>query len=179
MLKRTDTLLVVVDIQEKLVRAMHAREEFMLRAQQLVQGARALEIPILCTEQNPKGLGATVPEIAAHMPGIQPITKFSFGCCASDDFLRALQAGAGRNILIAGIETHVCVYQTTMELVARGHHVEVVADACSSRTLENKQIGLEKMRAAGAAVTSVETALFELLKVAEGPVFKQILNIVK
>ena len=179
MLTCADTLLVIVDIQEKLVRAMHARDDLIHKAQQLLQGARALNIPILCTEQNPKGLGPTVPEIAAHLPAIQPISKFSFGCCACEDFVRALQASACRNILIAGIETHVCVYQTTLELLAKGHHVEVVADACSSRTLLNKQIGLDKMRAAGAAVTSVETALFELLKVAEGPLFKQILNIVK
>lgn len=179
MLTCTDTLLVIVDIQEKLVRAMHAREELLLRAQQLVQGARVLNLPILCTEQNPKGLGVTVPEIAGFLPAVQPIIKFSFGCFGSGDFVAALGAASRRNVLIAGIETHVCVYQTALELLAKGYHVEVVADACSSRTPENKQIGLEKMRAAGAAVTSVETALFELLKVAEGPVFKQILNIVK
>ena len=179
MLTCADTLLVIVDIQEKLARAMHAREELLMRAQQLVQGARVLKVPILCTEQNPKGLGATVPEITAHMPSVQPISKFSFGCCASEDFLRALQAVSSRNVLLAGIETHVCVYQTAMELLAKGYHVEVVADACSSRTPENKQIGIDKMRAADAAITCVETALFELLKVAEGPLFKEILKIVK
>jgi nicotinamidase-related amidase len=179
MLACTDTVLLVVDIQEKLVRAMHAREELVLRAQQLVQGARVLNVPILCTEQNPKGLGPTVPEIAAHLPAVPPISKFSFGCCACEDFMRALQATARRNVLIAGIETHVCVYQTALELIAKGYRVEVVADACSSRTVQNKQTGLEKMRDAGAALTSVETALFELLKVAEGPLFKQILGIVK
>jgi len=179
MLSCADTVLLVVDIQEKLVRAMNAREELVLRAQQLVQGARVLNVPVLCTEQNPKGLGPTVPEIAAHMPGARPISKFSFGCCASEDFMRALQAAARRNVLIAGIETHVCVYQTAVELIAKGYRVEVVADACSSRTLQNKQTGLDKMRDAGAAMTSVETALFELLKVADGPLFKQILSIVK
>ena len=179
MLSCAETVLLVVDIQEKLVRAMHAREELVLRAQQLVQGARVLNIPVLCTEQNPRGLGPTVPEIAAHLGEARPIGKFSFGCCASEDFMRALQATARRNVLIAGIETHVCVYQTALELIAKGYRVEVVADACSSRTLQNKQTGLEKMRDAGAAVTSVETALFELLKVADGPLFKQILSIVK
>ncbi len=179
MITCADTLLLVVDIQEKLIRAVHAREEFLMRAQQLVQGARVLNVPILCTEQNPRGLGTTVAEVAAHMPGVQPVSKFSFGCCASEEFLRALQTSARRNVLLAGIETHVCVYQTAMGLLGRGYHVEVVADACSSRTPENKQIGLAKMRAAGAAVTSVETALFELLQVAEGPLFKDILKIVK
>ena len=179
MLDCADTVLVVVDIQEKLVRAMHAREELILKARQLVQGARALNLQILCTEQNPKGLGPTVPEIAEAMPGVHPITKFSFGCCACEDFMRALQAAGRRNALVAGIETHVCVYQTARELHERGYHVEVAADACSSRTPQNKQTGLDKMRDAGAAITSVETALFELLKVAEGPLFKEILKIVK
>jgi nicotinamidase-related amidase len=93
--------------------------------------------------------------------------------------VRALQAAGRRNVLVGGIETHVCVYQTARELLEKGYHVEVVADACSSRTLQNKQIGLDKMRDAGAAITSVETALFELLRVAEGPVFRQILQVVK
>jgi nicotinamidase-related amidase len=179
MLAATDTLLLVVDIQEKLVRAMHSREDLILKAQQLIQGARALNVPILCTEQNPKGLGPTVSEITAAMPAVQPISKFSFGCCACEDVVRALQTASRRNVLLAGIETHVCVYQTAQELLEKGYHVEVVADACSSRTAQNKLIGLDKMRAAGAAVTSVETALFELLKVAEGPLFKEILKIVK
>jgi nicotinamidase-related amidase len=179
MLHRADTLLLIVDIQEKLVRAMHAREEFLLRARQLVLGARVLDLPILYTEQNPKGLGATVPEIATHLAAVKPISKFSFGCCAAEAFLRALQLSAARHVVMAGIETHVCVYQTALELLEKGYQVEVVADACSSRTPENKQIGLEKMRTAGVAVTSVEMVLFELLKVAEGPLFKEILKIVK
>jgi nicotinamidase-related amidase len=179
MLNCADTVLVIVDIQEKLVRAMPAREDLVLKARQLVQGARTLNVPVLYTEQNPKGLGPTVPEIAAVMPGVEPITKFSFGCCACEDFMRALQAAGRRNVLVAGIETHVCVYQTARELLEKGYHVEVAADACSSRTPQNKQTGLDKMRDAGAAITSVETALFELLKVAEGPLFKEILKIVK
>ena len=179
MLDCSNTLLLIVDIQEKLVRAMHAREDLILKAQQLVQGAAALNIPILCTEQNPKGLGPTVPEIRSAMPGVPPIVKFSFGCAGCNEFMTALPAAGRRNVLIAGIETHVCVYQTTRELLEKGYGVEVVADACSSRTAQNKQIGLDKMRAAGAAITSVEIALFELLKVAEGPAFKQILQIVK
>ncbi len=179
MLNRADTVLLIVDVQEKLVRAIHDSEDLVLKARQLVQGARALEVPILCTEQNPKGLGPTVPEIAAAMPGVQPISKFSFGCGACEGFVHALQAAGRRNVLLAGIETHVCVYQTARELLEKGYHVEVVADACSSRTPQNRQIGLDKMRGAGAEITSVETVLFELMQVAEGPLFKEILKIVK
>jgi nicotinamidase-related amidase len=179
MLEGSNTLLLIVDIQEKLARAMHAREDLIRRAQQLVQGAVVLDVPILCTEQNPKGLGPTVPEVQTALPGVRPIAKFSFGCAGCSEFMAALQAAGRRNVLIAGIETHVCVYQTTRELLEKGYGVEVVADACSSRSLHNHQIGLDKMRSAGASITCMETALFELLRVAEGPTFKQILQIVK
>jgi nicotinamidase-related amidase len=179
MLEPHNTVLVIVDIQEKLVRAMHAREDLIYKAQQLVQGARTLNVPIICTEQNPKGLGSTVPDVLRHMPGVQPISKFSFSCCASEAFMQAMRQADRKNVLLAGIEAHVCVYQTAAELAAEGFHVEVVADACSSRTNENKHIGIEKCRDAGASVSCVETALFELLRVAEGPQFKQILTLVK
>ena len=179
MLTAQDTTLLIVDIQEKLSRTMHAREEFIANVQRLVRGARALGVPIVWAEQNPKGLGPTVPEVAELLRDLTPISKFSFSCGASEPCMQQLRQIGRTHVLIAGIETHVCVYQTALELLEKGYHVEVVADACSSRTLQNKQIGLDKMRGAGAAITCVETALFELLKVAEGPVFKQILQIVK
>jgi len=179
MLNPQNTVLVIVDIQEKLVRAMHAREDLIIKAQQLVQGAQNLKVPIICTEQNPRGLGPTVPDVFRHMPGVEPISKFSFSCCASEAFMQTLRQAERQNVLIAGIEAHVCVYQTAAELAAQGVHVEVVADACSSRTPENKRIGIEKCRDAGASISCVETALFELLRVAEGPQFKQILALVK
>ena len=179
MLTAHDTTLLVVDIQEKLSRAMHAREEFIANVQRLVRGARALGVPIVWAEQNPKGLGPTVAEVAELLRDLTPISKFSFSCAASESCMQQLRQIGRTHVLIAGIETHVCVYQTALELLEKGYRVEVVADACSSRTLQNKQIGLDKMRGAGAAITSVETALFELLKVAEGPLFKELLNIVK
>jgi nicotinamidase-related amidase len=179
MLQTKETLLLIVDIQEKLFRSIHAKEDMLANAQRLVKGARALGIPIIWAEQNPKGLGPTVPELAALLTGVAPISKFSFSCGQSEACMLALRTSGRRNVLIAGIETHICVYQTAMDLTAAGFAVEVVADACSSRTPQNTHIGLEKCRASGAAITSVETALFELLRVAEGPVFKEILNIVK
>jgi nicotinamidase-related amidase len=179
MLKPSDTLLLIVDIQEKLFRTMHAKEELLVNVQRLVRGAKALGLPIVWVEQNPKGLGPTVPEIAALLPDRTPISKFSFSCCDNEACMLALRQMDRNNVLVTGIETHICVYQTSMDLKAAGFEVEVVADACSSRTPENKQIGLEKCRSAGASITSVETVLFELLRVAEGPVFKEILTIVK
>lgn len=179
MLSAQDTTLLVVDIQEKLSRAMHAREEFIANVQRLVRGARALGVPIVWAEQNPKGLGPTVAEVAELLRDLTPISKFSFSCGASESCMQHLRRTGRTHVLIAGIETHICVYQTAAELTQAGFRVEVVADACSSRTPQNKQVGLDKCREAGAVVTSVETALFELLKVAEGPLFKELLNIVK
>ena len=179
MLNAKDAVVLIVDLQEKLFRAIHAKEELLASAQRLVRGARALKLPVVWVEQNPKGLGPTVPELAAVLADVAPISKFSFSCCDSQECMLALRASGRRSVLIAGIEAHICVYQTAAGLAAEGFAVEVVADACSSRTPENKRIGLEKCRAAGAGITSVETALFELLRIAEGPVFKEILTIVK
>jgi nicotinamidase-related amidase len=179
MLKPSDTLLLIVDIQEKLFRTMHAKEDLLANVQRLVRGAKALGLPIVWVEQNPKGLGPTVPEIAALLPDRTPISKFSFSCCDNEACMLVLRKSDRNNVMVTGIETHICVYQTSMDLKAAGFEVEVVADACSSRTPENKQIGLEKCRGAGASITSVETVLFELLRVAQGPVFKEILTIVK
>ena len=135
-------------------------------------------MPILWAEQNPQGLGATVREIASLLPG-RPIPKRSFSCCGESRFMQALTDLGRRQVLLAGIEAHVCVYQTAMDLMERGFEVHVVADAVSSRTILNKDIALRTMRDAGASITSVETALFELLRVAEGEKFKEILKIVK
>ena len=178
MLTREDTAFVLVDVQEKLARVMHNRDALVENLVKLVKGLRALEIPLVWCEQNPNGLGPTVPEIAEAMAGA-PITKISFSCCVEQKFNDALEALSRRQILIAGIETHVCVYQTTADLLDEGFDVEVVADGVSSRTLENKTIGLEKMKQIGAKITSVEMVLFELLKAAEGLEFKEILKIVK
>lgn len=179
MLRIADSLLLIVDIQEKLFRTMHAKEALLENARRLVRGALALKLPIVWAEQNPRGLGPTVPELAALLAGLAPISKMSFSCCDSEGVMQAIRQTGRLRVLLAGIETHICVYQTAADLKAAGFEPEVVADACSSRTPENKAIGLEKIRAAGAQVTSVETALFELLRVAEGPLFKEILNVVK
>ncbi len=179
MLTTATTVLVAIDLQEKLVKSMHQRDSLVDNQSRLLRGAQALNVPVICTEQNPQGLGATIPELAALLPGFAPIAKTSFSCCDSKRFMARLDELNRTNILVAGIETHVCVYQTAMDLIQAGYHVEVVADACASRTPENKQIGLYKCNNAGTEITSVETVLFELLKVAEGPVFKEILQIVK
>lgn len=179
MLKMEDTILLLVDIQGKLAHLMHEKELLFNNLQKLIKGIQVLGLPILWVEQNPVGLGPTIPEVADLLPTVKPISKMNFSSCRNDRFLQALKNLNRQQVLIAGIETHICVYQTTADLVDLGVEAHVVADAVSSRSAENKAIGLQKMRDSGARVTSVETALFELLKVAEGEPFKEILRIVK
>jgi nicotinamidase-related amidase len=179
MLNINNTLLLVIDIQGKLASMMHDKIAVYENVKRLIKGARVLEMPIIWTEQYPEGIGATIPEIAKTLDGFKPIPKMTFSCCRNDEFLNALKATNRKQILVTGIETHICVYQTTLELLDAGYEVEVVADAVSSRTPQNKEIGLQKMKTAGAGITGTETALYELLKVAKGPEFKQILKIVK
>ena len=179
MLTIDSTVLVVIDVQEKLVKPMHQLDALLDNQGRLIKGMTVLDVPMLCTEQNPNGLGRTVPEIADLLTSAETISKTCFSCCDSESFMLKLKDLNRTKVLLAGIETHICVYQTALGLIQNGYHVEVVADACSSRRPENNQIGLYKANNAGAEITCVETALFELLKVAEGPKFKEILGIVK
>jgi nicotinamidase-related amidase len=179
MLSPDSTFLVVVDVQEKLARAMHERQSLLESTVRLVKGAKILGLPTIWSEQNPKGLGATLPELAELLTETPPVTKLSFSCCGEVKFVEQLQEIKRKQALVAGIECHVCVYQTVMDLLRMGYEVHVVADAVSSRTPENKAIGLGRCKELGASVTSTEMALFELLRVAEGDKFKQMLKVVK
>jgi nicotinamidase-related amidase len=179
MITTEDTVLVIIDVQEKLVPAMHDKETLLDNLKKMVKGARILGLPILLTEQNPAGLGPTVPEIVELLPDEKPVSKFSFSSCGTEEFIEELKTVNRQNILIVGMEAHVCVYQTAADLVNLNYDVQVVADAVDSRTLQNKQIGLEKSKSAGAGITSTEIALFELVKIAKGDKFKEIIKIVK
>jgi len=179
MLTTDNTVFLLVDVQGKLAHSMYGKENLFKNLKKLVKGMRVLEIPILWAEQNPKGLGPTVPEVAELLTDLQAIPKLSFSCYKNNEIRKALQALNRRNILVAGIEAHVCVYQTVRDLRKALYDVQLVADAISSRIIENKQIGLEKCKSTGAEITSVETALFELLDVAEGDRFKKILDVIK
>lgn len=170
---------MIVDIQGKLAHMMHEWEMLFKSVQKLIKGMQVLDIPIVWMEQNPLAIGRTVPEIAELLEPAVPVEKLSFSCCGNDRFLDMLADLNRKQVLLAGIETHICVYQTAVDLLQRGYEVQVVADAVSSRTAQNRQIGLQKMCDAGAVLTSVETALFELLRVADGPDFRKILKIIK
>ena len=179
MLRAEETALIIIDVQGKLAQLMHDKEALFQNLQRIIKGARALGVRILWAEQIPEKLGPTIPEVADLLSELQPIPKFSFSCCGDEAIMAKLKESGCKQFLLAGIETHICVYQTAMDLLAAGHEVHVVADAVSSRLPENKQIALERIKAAGGLVTCTEMALFELLKVAKGDAFKAILNIVK
>lgn len=179
MLRPDNTALVLIDVQGKLASLMHQREELYRNLEILIKGAQVLELPILWLEQYPQGLGPTIPEVAALLEGQQPLAKLCFSACGLPEFRQALRQSNRRRVLLAGIEAHICVYQTCRDLLDQGYGVEVVGDAVSSRIAENKKTGLDRMTQAGAVLTSVEMALFELLRVAGTPQFKEIARLVK
>ncbi|MFN3344411.1 MAG: hydrolase [Chloroherpetonaceae bacterium] len=179
MLELDDTVLVIIDVQGKLATLMYERELLFKNLSRLIEGAQVLGIPILLTEQYPKGLGETAPELKALMPNVKPIEKMSFSCMGEEKFVEALDKTERKQVLVAGIETHVCVYQTVSDMLAKGFEVHCVADAISSRTKENREIGLSRMKEDGAILTSTEMCLFELLKVAGTSTFKTISALVK
>jgi nicotinamidase-related amidase len=178
MLDKDNAALVVIDVQGKLATLMHDRENFYRNVVRMIKGAEVLGLPLLWTEQLPDKLGETQPEIRQHLTG-EPLVKDTFSCCGDAGFLDRLKAAGRKQILVTGMETHVCVYQTVMDLLRDGFEVYLVADAVSSRSAYNREVGLQVMRDAGAKITTVEMALFEMLVVARGEQFKQIIQIVK
>lgn len=175
LLDRDRAALVVVDVQEAFRKAVLDFERVASETARLVEGAKVLGIPTVVTEQYPKGLGATVPEVADHLDGVEPLPKVCFSAADAEGF----DLGGRDQALLCGIEAHVCVSQTAHALLDRGVEVHVARDAVSSRTAENRDLGLHKMEGSGAVVTSVETALFELVGAAGSPEFKRIQELVK
>jgi nicotinamidase-related amidase len=174
-----NTFLLIIDVQEKLWRVMYEKEKLLDNLQRLIRGAQVLGIPIIMTEQYPQRLGPTVPEIINLLPDIKPIAKLSFSCCGDKNILKELEKLNRKQVLITGIESHVCVYQTAIDMLNSGYEVQAVTECISSRTMENRKLGLKRMNQAGAVLTGVEMVLFELLKIAEGEKFKAISKIVK
>ena len=179
MLSVSDTMLLLIDAQEKLFNAMSNKEELLKNTQRLVEGLKVLDVPIVVTEQNPRGLGPTLSGIVELLPAYSPLDKKCFSCCQASNIMEAVKAVGRPNILLAGIEMHVCVYQTCAELLEMGYKVEIAADAVSSRNEYNKRIGIKKCLGLGASITCVETALFELLRTAEHEHFKAISKIIR
>jgi len=179
MLQIKNTTVLVVDIQGNLAGLMHAREKLFKKARSLIKAANILQIPILWTQQVPCALGATVPQIAELLEHLQPIDKASFSCWGSEEFKDNLKDLNRSQLVICGIEAHVCIYQTAIELRNHGFDCTVAADAVSSRSQTDLQIALERMRQGKIRITSVEMVLFELLKTSRHPQFKQISALIK
>ncbi len=168
--------LVVVDVQEAFRKAIPGFEDVAGGAATLVRGADAIGVPVAVTEQYPKGLGETVPEVAEHLPkDVAPLEKLRFSAAEADGF----DLDGRDQAIVCGVETHVCVNQTVLDLLENGVEVHVARDAVGSRTEENRELGLAKMENAGAVVTSVETALFELLGGSDHEAFKEVQALVK
>lgn len=179
MLSLEETVLIIVDVQGKLAQLMYKKDRLFENLQKIIKGMQVLEVPIIHMEQYPEGLGPTVPEVASLLTDVESISKISFSCWGNDLFKESLRSTGRRQVVIAGIETHICVYQTTMDLLQDGYEVQVVSDAVSSRTKKNRDIALGKLKDAGALLTTTEMALFELIKIAGGEKFKQLIKIVK
>ncbi|KGJ87465.1 isochorismatase family protein [Thalassotalea sp. ND16A] len=179
MLNKDDTVFVLVDVQGNLAGLMHDKQTLFSNLQKLIKSLQILNIPIIWLEQNPQAIGQTIPLISSLLVGQKPISKMSFSAFQEEHFVKQLEQLDRKQVLIAGIESHVCVYQTAMDLLSANYHVELVSDAVASRTQSNKQIALLKMQNQGITLTSTEMALFELLGVAEGKQFKQIIKIIK
>ncbi|MBI5575813.1 MAG: isochorismatase family protein [Deltaproteobacteria bacterium] len=182
-LNREDALLLVVDVQSRLVPAIHPDlyPRALKNMQIMIEAAGTLGLPILLTEQYPKGLGSTVPEIMQPLEGkrFQRIEKLTFSCARDEGFLQAVASAGRKQVAIVGMETHVCVYQTSADLTRAGYSVFVIDDAVSSRFMHNYQSGLQALRDAGCTVFSTETAVFQLLKVAATPEFKKVASLIR
>lgn len=175
-----DTLTVVIDIQEKLFPFIDNKEKLIENSVKLLSGLNVLEIPILITEQYTKGLGKTIPEIKTVIEGsYNPIEKIDFSCCGENNFMTKLKNLNKKNILLLGIESHVCVLQTTIDLIAEGFNVIVVEDCVASRKINDKKIALKRMEKEGATLTTYESILLELCKKSGTDKFKAISKIIK
>jgi len=173
--------LVIIDIQEKLLPPIFQKEQLVRNAQLLIRAAGILKLPTLVSTQYAKGLGGTVPQVASLLAGTQPIDKTLFSCFGSDVFCSSLKRLPGQRttLLLCGMESHICVTQTALAALREGYLVHVASDAVSSRTEWNWKIGLERMRAAGAVISSTEMMIYELMRASSSAEFKEMLPYLK
>jgi nicotinamidase-related amidase len=173
--------LLVVDIQEKLLPPIFQKEQLVRNSKLLIRAAGALKIPAIVSTQYAKGLGGTVPEVASLLPETEPIDKNLFSCFGSDVFCTLLKRlpGNRNTLLLCGMESHICVMQTALAALREGYLVHIASDAVSSRTEWNWKIGLDRMRAAGAVISSTEMMIYELMRSSSSPAFKEMLPYLK
>jgi nicotinamidase-related amidase len=176
-LRADECVLAVIDIQQKLLPAIHEKERLIRNSQLLIRLANILSLPVVVSTQYSKGLGQTVPEILSLLPDAKPVDKLEFGCFGNGEFCSAVSLLAGRNtLLLCGMETHICVMQTALGALSQSLNVHVAADAVGSRAELNWKLGLERMREAGAVISSTEMMIYELLGKSGSPAFKEMLQ---
>lgn len=179
-LRAEECALAVIDIQEKLLPPIWESERMVRNSQLLIRMALAMNLPILVSTQYAKGLGRTIPEIASLLPDVNVIDKLEFGCFGNDNYCSAVSKLSDRNtLLLCGMETHICVTQTTLGALNQGMYVHVAADAVSSRTELNWKLGLNRMQAGGAVISSTEMMLYELMGKSGTATFKEMLKWIK
>lgn len=178
MLNCNDTLVILIDLQEKFIPVMYNKEDLVYNSMKFFEGIKILDVPVLVTQQYTKGLGMTIQEIKSII-GDKYIDKITFDCCGNEEFLKVLNQYNKQNILLCGIEAHICVKQTAMSLLNIGKQVYLVEDCISSRKEHNKSIAIYQLSKDGANITTYEAVLFELLGKAGGNKFKQISKLVK
>jgi nicotinamidase-related amidase len=173
--------LVVVDVQERLFAAMDAdcRDEVVKNIKILLTSAQRMGLPVMVTEQYPKGLGHTLPELGALLGDARPLEKTAFSCCAARGFVDRLRDVGADHVILTGLEAHVCVLLTALDLLNRQFRVSVVADAVCSRRPENRELGLAQARQAGAVVTATETVVFQLLGRADTDDFRELSKLLR
>ena len=178
MLNRENAVLIFIDVQGRLSELVDGADALFKNLRRLLEGMKALEVPVIITEQIPEKLGSTRDEFQPFIT-VPPIAKTSFSCCGEMAFIETLEKTSRRQTILCGIETHVCIYQTAIDLHAAGYEVYAVVDAVSSRDPANKALALRRMAAEGVKLTGTEMVLFEILGDAKNPAFKTILQIVK
>ena len=178
-LKRNETSAVVIDVQEKLFPLIHEHEQLAKNMSILIQGMKVLGIPLLVTQQYTKGLGGTVTQINEAIGDYKHIEKLAFSCCGDERFMGELKRLNKKNVILMGIESHVCVLQTALDLIAEEFQPVLIEDCVSSRKLNDKKIAVERMRQSGAIVSTYESILFELTEVSGTDLFKSIVKLVK
>ncbi len=176
---KEDTVAVMVDIQEKLIPHMSETDLLLQQAGRLIDGLKALQVPILITEQYRKGLGETQSSLQQKFDAFSYLEKTAFSCCDDDAFLSKINFIGKKNVLLFGIESHICVLQTAIDLLANGYIVVVVDDAVSSRNPNDKLVAMERLKQEGAIVTTVESILFEMCRYSGTDVFKIISKLIK
>lgn len=176
---KEDAVGLIIDLQERLVTHMHERDELIAKNRLLIEGLKLLDVPIVLTEQYPRGLGKTVDGIAQLFTHDIPFEKITFSCCDDAAIRSRLQSLGRKTVIIAGIETHVCVLQTVLDLFDKGMSPVVVEDAVSSRSMSDKQVAIRRIEGMGGRTTTVESLLFELMRTAQHPSFKTISALVK